>query len=78
MTRWYSGPGGMHWWAFGLAGMLTLAFWVAASGLAIWARHFAPRADSESTAVSILQEWFAKGEMDRPEFEERKALFGGR
>jgi putative membrane protein len=78
MMWWYNGPGGMQWWEFGLGSLFMLAFWAVVIVLAIWAiRQFAPRQESKATALTILEERFAKGEIDRKEFDERKAALSG-
>jgi putative membrane protein len=70
-------------WGWGALGMLWMAlFWVGIVVLAIWAiRQFSDgsRGRSDRRALDILEERFARGEIDRDEFEERKrALESGR
>ena len=72
---WYNGPfDGGNWWMFGIGIVFMLAFWGGVIGLVIWAvRQFRPSAGGGS-ALSILQERFARGEIDRQEYEQRKSL----
>ncbi|MBI2409630.1 SHOCT domain-containing protein [Candidatus Kaiserbacteria bacterium] len=62
-------------WAVG--GVMMLVFWVVFIGLIVWAvrefsgRHY--RRDSrDSSALEILKERYARGEIDREEFESKK------
>lgn len=81
MMGYYGGSG------FGLGGsffggILTLAFWV----LVIWAVVAFVRSTSKqdgsvghkrSSAMDILEERFAKGEISKEEFEERRKVLKG-
>jgi putative membrane protein len=72
--------GGWHGWALGplmmvfwlallVGAVILIARWLGASG------HIEPRrANPSSSAIDILRERFAKGEIDKAEFEERHAL----
>lgn len=79
-------------WTWGWGGWLAmilmmLLFWGALVVLVVWAiRQFraapeqapTPEADRPSTAIAILEERFARGEIDEQEFERRRAhLLGG-
>jgi putative membrane protein len=55
--------------------LLVAAFWVAVIALTIWAiRSIRPSADQSASALSILNDRFARGEIDRPEYEQRKTV----
>jgi putative membrane protein len=73
---WHMGWGMGH-GMFG--GLWMVVFWVALLALIIWAvRAFTGTADrvsgvtSNKTALEILQERFARGDIDKNEFEDRK------
>lgn len=72
--------GGM--WGSGGYGLLWMAlFWVGTALLVVWAvRQFGGGSGerSERRPLEILEERFAKGEIDRDEFEERKRVLEGR
>jgi putative membrane protein len=56
-----------------LIALATLLIWVGLIALAIYGvRHFR-HAGTSDTALSILDERFARGEIDRDEYEQRKA-----
>jgi putative membrane protein len=61
-----------HWFALiGLvfyAVIIVLAVW-----LVLWAIRVAPRRIRPDNALGILNERFARGEIDKQEYEERKA-----
>ena len=61
-----------HWYViFGLvfyAVLIVLAVW-----LVLWAIRIAPQRIRPDTALSILNERFARGEIDQDEYEKRKA-----
>lgn len=61
-----------HWYVlFGLvfyAVVIVLAVW-----LVLWAIRIAPQRIRPDTALSILNERFARGEIDQDEYEKRKA-----
>jgi putative membrane protein len=61
-----------HWYAlFGLllyAAVIVLAVW-----LVLWAIRVAPRWIRPDNALSILNDRFARGEIDQQEYETRKA-----
>jgi putative membrane protein len=64
-------------WGPGFAGMWWMPLvWLAFMALVVWllvvlVRPTTPRSDSR--AVEILEERFARGEIDRDEFESRRA-----
>ncbi|PIS40791.1 MAG: electron transporter RnfE [Candidatus Kerfeldbacteria bacterium CG08_land_8_20_14_0_20_43_14] len=71
---------------FGLfGGILMLLFWLAAISLIIWAvrgfgmsRHHYYQMQDSFKALDILKERYAKGEIDKQEFEtKKKDLLGG-
>ncbi|HUS52489.1 MAG TPA: SHOCT domain-containing protein [Thermohalobaculum sp.] len=69
---WFFGPLMMVFWLVILVGaVILIARWLGASGH-IESRRKAPGSD----ALDILRERFAKGEIDKAEFEERRALLG--
>lgn len=70
---WYSGA---SWWM----GVSMLVFWAGVIVLIAWAVRGGGVADwhKASRAASILEERFARGEIDRSEFEERRATLEGR
>lgn len=79
---WGWGPGGWAGWL--VMGLFMLAFWGGLIVLAVWViRSFSSEgrersAGSPGGAIAILEERFARGEIDREEFESRKAALEGR
>jgi putative membrane protein len=80
--RWHTGPGMMSGWGMGwVGGIFMIIFWVLIIvGLVFlikWLIH-RTRADSgvfhkgPSNAMDILKERYARGEIDKQEFEEKK------
>ena len=69
---WFLGPLMMVFWLALLVGaVMLISRWLGASG------HIEPRrADAGSDALDIIRARFAKGEIDKVEFEERRALLG--
>jgi putative membrane protein len=69
---WFLGPLMMVFWLALLVGAVVLIVrWLGASG------RIEPRLDKAGTgALDILRARFAKGEIDKAEFEERRALLG--
>ena len=68
----YASP--MYGWGLG-GGFMMIVFWVLIVLLVVWAvREFSGKsaASSNSSALDILQERYAKGEIDKKEFEEKK------
>ena len=68
-------------WGMGhavLGGTMMLLFWAAViAAIVLAVRWLAPKAGSGATGrtpLTILQERFAKGEIDAPEYEARKKL----
>lgn len=65
-------------WGAGWAGWLTMTlsmivFWGGLIWLVVWAvQQFAPETRRPSDALIILEERFARGEIDQEEFERRK------
>jgi putative membrane protein len=62
-----------HWWVL----VIMLAFWggviVLAVWLVLWAIRISPRRVRPDDALKILNERFARGEIDQQEYETRKA-----
>jgi putative membrane protein len=71
----YNGPfDGGNWWMFAMGFLFMLVFWGGVIALVVWAiRQFRPP-DKLGSALSLLQERFARGEIDRQEYEQRKSL----
>lgn len=73
----YSGNGGF-WW-MGLVGMaVQLIFWIIVISLGVYLfRRYSPRSSSGNrgfeNAVGLLQERYARGEIDSEEYQRRKA-----
>ena len=67
----------MPFFTHGFVLLFVLAFWgvviVAAVWLVLWAIRVAPRRFLPDNALSILNERFARGEIDQQEYEARKA-----
>ena len=58
-----------RWWVL----VLMLVFWGGLIALVVWgARHFLA-SDKRGSALKILNERFARGEIDQQEYEQRKA-----
>jgi len=57
-----------HW--YGL--LVMLVFWGGVIALGIWAFRRVRPSDSGDSALSILNERFARGEIDQQEYEQRK------
>ncbi len=59
-----------HWYLL----LITLVFWGGLIALVIWAiRRLGPSKDKTASALGILNERFARGEIDQQEYEKRKA-----
>jgi putative membrane protein len=76
------GPGwGPGWWVLG--GFLWLAFWVVVVVLIVSlvrGRHHHPHGEDglgQSDALRVLEDRYARGEIDRDEFLERRAVLRG-
>lgn len=71
---WFGG-----WWM----ALWMLLFWAGLILLVVWGvRAFSPNGDGgdgtdQSRALQILEERFARGEIDRDEFEDRRSILGG-
>ncbi len=65
---WWGNWGGMGWWW-----VLMVIFWIGVIALIIWGvREFTKRgtsSSSSSSALDIARERYARGEIDREEFE---------
>lgn len=72
-------------WGFGgffLMVLMMALFWGALIGTAIWAiRQFRPRdpgaTEAASSAMRILEDRFARGEIDADEFQRRREILRG-
>jgi len=73
--------GNMFGWGFG-GGIMMILFWVAIIFFIVWVvREIGDKKDSDKTsslksALDILKERYAKGEIDKKEFEEKKKDLG--
>lgn len=79
---WWHGPGHM-WgggWGYGWGGPLMMLGWIAIGVIIVllvrrsgdsWHRHH--RSDPSHSALQILNERYARGEIQKPEYEEKKA-----
>ena len=69
-------------WGMGLGGPFMLLFWVLVIvGIFVLVKWFAGQSSSrrdarEKTALEILQERYARGEIDRDEYEQKKRDLG--
>jgi len=72
MMNWY-GSGGWFWMS-----VWMVVFWAVAIGVVVWVvRQFSRPSISSlqgSSAITILEERFARGEIDKVELEQRKAV----
>jgi len=57
------------WWIFLIVGIIALVRWILGSGQGV-------RRAEEDPALSILRERYARGEIDKAEFEARKRDLG--
>lgn len=67
-------------WGYGGFGFLWMAlFWIGIALLVTWAvrRGDETRAPTQRRAMEILEERFARGEIDAEEFEARRQALGG-
>jgi len=69
-------------YGLGSGGILMLAFWVFVIAGLVWlvltlSRSQAPVGDGRSTALRILEERLARGEIDADDFKTRRALIDG-
>lgn len=73
-------------WGWGVAGfwamlLLMVLFWGAVVALVAWAiREFRPKAEppfGRGDAIRILEERFARGEIDADEFQRRRDILQG-
>ena len=65
-------------YGFGLGGLIMMLFWVFAIAGIVWvvlkmSRSQFPRGGGESSALRILEERLARGEIDAEEFRTRRA-----
>lgn len=72
MPNWTGCLGGMG-WGMGFGGLLMLIFWGAVIvGAVVLVRWMLDQSKGGKSALQILQERYARGEIDKAEFEERK------
>ena len=72
---WWWGPG----YFFGAPWNMALGalFWIGLVALVIWAvKHSQPRSEQPSSALRILEERYARGEISDDEFANRKRALG--
>lgn len=79
--HWFDGSGWVWWWV--MMPLLMVVFWGGVIALVVWlvrgGRAAAgPVADRGSRAMEILEERFARGEIDREEFESRRSILEDR
>lgn len=82
--NWAMGPDTMYGWGMGwFGGIFSLIFWILAIvGMVFlikWLIHMSKghsEAQSGSRAIEILKERYARGEIDKQEFEEKKKDLG--
>jgi putative membrane protein len=68
----------MYGYSFGLGGLVMLLFWVFVVALVVWlvltlSRSQVRGSDGQSSALRILEERLARGEIDGEEFRIRRA-----
>lgn len=74
MMMWYGGGWMVLWMALFWAGLVVLVFWAVRSANGEVRRTSRPE---PGRALQILEERFARGEIDRDEFEERRSALEG-
>ena len=62
-----------HWWVL-FAILFNLVFWGGLIALVIWAVNRFTGGGPSDRALAILNERFARGEIDQQEYEKRKAV----
>lgn len=69
----YEGYGAGHMLGFG-GGIMMIVFWVLIFALVVWVMHEAKGVHTRhgSQAMNILKERYAKGEISKEEFDEKK------
>ncbi len=76
MWGWGNGMGWGGWLAMSL---MMVAFWGLIVALVVWAvPQFRPTSEHRSGALSVLEERFARGEIDREEFDQRRGVLQGK
>lgn len=79
----YWGPDGWGWGGWFVMIFSMVAFWALVIAVVVWlvrgARYPQGRDEAvgRSSALAILEERFARGEIDRDEFEQRRAALRG-
>lgn len=72
MPNWSSCFGGIG-WGMGFGGLFMLLFWGAVIvGVVVLVRWMLDQSKGGKSALRILQERYARGEIDKAEFDERK------
>ena len=76
MLGWY-GPGDWIWMSIGM-----VVFWAVVIGIVVWAVRQFSRSSTTSnqgfTAIQVLEERFARGEIDKTALDQRKAALRDR
>ena len=73
MTNWTSCFGGMGGWGMGFGGFFMLLIWaLVIVGAVFFVRWFIDQSRGGRTALQILQERYARGELQREEYEQKK------
>lgn len=73
MPNWTSCFGGMGGWGMGFGGFFMILFWgLIIVGAVLLVRWIADQSKGGKTALQILQERYARGELQRDEFEQKK------
>lgn len=67
--------GGFHW--FWVVGVLQPIFWIVVIGLLVTLFRRRPPDARPSSALTILEERYARGEISREEFMERRSVLRG-
>ena len=72
-TSCFGGMGGGWGWGMGFGGIFMILFWaVIVVGAVLLFRWMADQSKGGKTALQILQERYARGEMQREEYEQKK------
>jgi putative membrane protein len=82
MYGWYNQGSGGGWWVLMMIGMVV--FWtIFVIGIVYLVRHYGPRrgeapsTSSTTSAIAILKERFARGELTEEEYTRRRKLLEG-
>ena len=74
MPNWTSCFGGVGWgWGMGFGGIVMILFWaLIIVGAVLLVRWIAAQSKNGKTALQILQERYARGELKQDEYEQKK------